>query len=467
MKLEISKSFKTISEPTERTSIVAESFGLGLDSARNFEIVSGLLLDIRPGDVCYITGDSGGGKSTILQMISEKLSRLPLFGEILNLNTMDIEDNEILIEGAGDTFDSALSNLSLAGLSDAFLMIRKYNELSDGQKYRYKIARLISNPSAKVWICDEFLSTLDRETSKVVAFCLQKTARRQRKTLIVSTSHRDLFDDLKPSIYILKGYGNKCEIRYPETTRNFGACSLFPLMKLREGTREDYAALHEFHYRSDLPSTARKIFAMEYVGEVIGCIAYGAPPLHSKGRSTYLGYSPTPEEINRDIICIQRVVVHPKFRSIGLGAELVRKTLGYWSGQKKFVEAFAVMAKYNPFFEKADMKKVSFESDTAFEYKEKIARLEAQGISPKNLRQVLDLPKEKYEALVEPLFGELDYFSIRNVYGHDSSVDQSQVANDLRNDRDLFAKLLEQIAILSEVKAYFIYEIPQAGVRSA
>lgn len=49
-------------------------------------------------------------------------------------------------------------------------------------------------------------------------------------------------------------------------------------------------------------------------------------------------------------------MVHPKYRTIGLGGKLVRETLHVASTE--YVEMSAVMAKYNPFAEKAGMKKI-------------------------------------------------------------------------------------------------------------
>jgi len=48
--------------------------------------------------------------------------------------------------------------------------------------------------------------------------------------------------------------------------------------------------------------------------------------------------------------------LHPKYRSIGLGARLVEETLPLVGRQ--YVEAMAVMAKYSPFFEKAGMRRI-------------------------------------------------------------------------------------------------------------
>lgn len=53
---------------------------------------------------------------------------------------------------------------------------------------------------------------------------------------------------------------------------------------------------------------------------------------------------------------VSRVVVHPKYRTIGLGLKLVHDTLSLTGTE--YVEMSAVMARYNPFAEKAGMKRI-------------------------------------------------------------------------------------------------------------
>jgi hypothetical protein len=65
----------------------------------------------------------------------------------------------------------------------------------------------------------------------------------------------------------------------------------------------------------------------------------------------------TMRELNEKLTIINRVVVHPKYRSIGLGAKLIRDTLPLIGAP--YVEMVAVMAKYNPFGERAGMEKVT------------------------------------------------------------------------------------------------------------
>jgi tRNA(Met) C34 N-acetyltransferase TmcA len=65
----------------------------------------------------------------------------------------------------------------------------------------------------------------------------------------------------------------------------------------------------------------------------------------------------TMKELNEKLSIISRVVVHPKYRTIGLGAKLVKETLA--KAGTPYVEMPAVMAKYNPFAEKAGMEKIA------------------------------------------------------------------------------------------------------------
>jgi GNAT superfamily N-acetyltransferase len=62
--------------------------------------------------------------------------------------------------------------------------------------------------------------------------------------------------------------------------------------------------------------------------------------------------------INEEIARISRVVIHPKFRGKGLGEYLVKETLA--KVNVKVVEVLAVMARYNPFFERAGMQRVDY-----------------------------------------------------------------------------------------------------------
>jgi ABC-type proline/glycine betaine transport system ATPase subunit len=68
---------------------------------------------------------------------------------------------------------------------------RKFKELSDGQKYRYKLAKLIDQGEKKVWIIDEFCASLDKVMAKIIAYLIQKVARKLGNTVIVNDTEKN------------------------------------------------------------------------------------------------------------------------------------------------------------------------------------------------------------------------------------------------------------------------------------
>ena len=209
----IDKRFHTEVERTDRVLEIAEAFGLGLDD-KEFVVFDQQPLEINQGDVVYITGQSGSGKSTVLRELVAQMSQEEGL-QVADLDRVRLEDKPLIDQIGKDTAE-ALNLLSIAGLNDAYLFIRKPKELSDGQRYRFRLAKIVES-GAKVWVADEFLAVLDRTTAKVIAFNLQKVARKMGATLMVATTHTDMVEDLAPNLYIEKRYREKIEIvRAPE-----------------------------------------------------------------------------------------------------------------------------------------------------------------------------------------------------------------------------------------------------------
>lgn len=342
-------SFKTRVPLTERTLDVAEAFGLGIDDEREHVLYRDFELRLPQGGVVYITGDSGSGKSVLLRAL-----RADLGEEAVDLDGVAVDGGVPLIDSVAGSFREAVGLLSRVGLNDAFLFLRRYEELSEGQRYRYRIARMIDS-GKKFWLADEFCSTLDRITAKVVAFNIQKLARRSGATLVVATTHTDLEADLCPSVLIRKGWGEEIEVEHwghIEASR----CTVTEDISIREGSREDYRRLSHLHYRDSGLPVPREIYAMDRAGELVGVIVYSYPPVRAAGRRNAVGYAPKLDELNRDWAIISRVIVHPKYRTIGLGSRIVGETLGLQGCDN--VELIAVMARYNPFAERAGMRLV-------------------------------------------------------------------------------------------------------------
>lgn len=208
----IDKKYTTDVERSERVLEIAEAFGIGLDD-KQFVVFDNLPLEINQGDIVYITGQSGSGKSTVLRELAEEMTKTGL--SVADIDKVELQDKP-LIDQIGESLQEALTILSIAGLNDAYLFVRKPKELSDGQRYRFRLAKLIES-GANVWIADEFLAVLDRTTAKVIAYNIQKIARKVGATVLVATTHSDMVEDLAPDLYIDKRYREKIEIvRTPE-----------------------------------------------------------------------------------------------------------------------------------------------------------------------------------------------------------------------------------------------------------
>ncbi|MEM3056604.1 MAG: ATP-binding cassette domain-containing protein, partial [Candidatus Bathyarchaeia archaeon] len=189
-----------------------DAFGLGIDEAKRFTIYDNVEFAITPRDIVYITGDSGSGKSILLKAL-EKDIKEDLGLSCININDIQPMPGKPLVETIGQNLEEALELLSRVGLNDAYLFLRSYEQLSEGQRYRWKLAKMIES-KAQFWILDEFASMLDRDTAKIVAYNLQKLARQQGRAVLAATCHTDLFEDLNPSIHIHKRFGKEIRVTY-------------------------------------------------------------------------------------------------------------------------------------------------------------------------------------------------------------------------------------------------------------
>jgi ABC-type lipoprotein export system ATPase subunit/GNAT superfamily N-acetyltransferase len=452
-------SYETHTELTERALVVAESFGLGVDEAQKFKVLDAEL-KIGPKDIVYVTGDSGSGKSVLLRAIRQDLG-----DEAIDLSEVRIEADKPLIETVGASVEEGLDLLSRVGLNDAFLFLRTYNQLSDGQKYRYRIAKLIES-GKQWWLMDEFAATLDRDTAKIVAFNLQKLARQQGKAVIAATTHGDLFEDLSPSVHVHKRFGEEITINY-YANKPASECSLTKEMVIEGGYLSDWRRLSGFHYRSHHAGASREVYRLRRGIELCGVIVYCYPPPGCGGRRLVLPGRMSMMGLNLGLSTISRIVIHPKYRSIGLGAKLIRETLPRVG--TPCVEMIAVMAKYNPFAEKAGMKKV-LEQKPSEEAKRIADVLSGLGFDLKLLgsqKHVLDklqsLSPQQLESLKEA-FVKNDHPRFRREFAanrHMPYGTAAAYADGVENASiERMAKLVKIVGMLLQTKVYLFWRKP-------
>ena len=449
-------SYETTVKLTPRALVVAEAFGLGVDQAQKFTVLNTELM-IAPTDIVYITGDSGSGKSVLLRALRKDLGE-----EAVDLSEVAINVDKPLIETVGRTVEEGLELLSKVGLNDAFLFLRTYSQLSDGQKYRYRIAKLIES-GKQWWLMDEFAACLDRDTAKIIAFNLQKIARQQGKAVIAATTHSDLQEDLKPSVLVRKRFGEEIQISY-YPNEGSKECSLVREMKAEQGTINDWRKLSNFHYRGHKVAAPRKIFRLVRGEELCGVIVYTYPTPNCFGRRMVLPRMSI-REINNQLSIINRVVIHPKYRTIGLGSMIIRETLPLVG--TPYVEMIAVMAKYSPFAERAGMRKVAEQRtvesvsavsgvllDLGFDLQllgsERYVTDKLVSLSSSQLEKL----KETFAKCVHPRFKKEFESSRHQPFGKTADY----VRSVKKSDKGKLAKLIKVAGMLLQTKVYLIWK---------
>ena len=191
-------------------------FGLGVDERKTINLIRPTQLTLGSGQVVFITGASGGGKSTLLRLIGEQLCQRN-DTNVIDFDALGDADDGPLVETIGGTLEEATRWLALAGLNDAFVMLRRPGELSDGQRYRFRLARAMAaseraGASLTVALADEFASTLDRLTAMVIGRNVRKWTRRSGVCFIAATAHDDLLESLEPDTLVVQHPGEELQV---------------------------------------------------------------------------------------------------------------------------------------------------------------------------------------------------------------------------------------------------------------
>ncbi|MCX8202133.1 MAG: hypothetical protein N3H84_08560, partial [Candidatus Caldarchaeum sp.] len=341
----LTKVFGGVVKKSERVGDVAALMGLSLEDVK-LPVYVETEIEVEAGDVVYVTGESGGGKSLLVRHLAAEMSRHPEFAPVAVSWEIAsrIRPGSPLVDCVGDDVHEAVEVLSAAGLSDVFTWFRSYDELSDGQRMRFVFAKALDSGS-KTIVLDEFCSSLDRETAKATAYTIQKTVRKKGLTLVASTAVDDLGEDLNPTLTIVKHFEPHVEAR--RTAYSPRPCSLLEKVMVEEGSVEDWKLLSFLHYRSHRLGGVAKVFRAVLGGRVVGVVVYSVPYLKASGFHLFFDPGWYLRERFGNLLRVQRVVVHPSFRGIGVAKKLLAESMPRLG--VAFVDILSSMERLVPF----------------------------------------------------------------------------------------------------------------------
>lgn len=206
-------------------SDVKKSYGEG---GSYIQVLKGVSLQVKQGDMCVIQGTSGSGKSTLLNCIGGldtiESGSIKVDGtEIAGMKADELSDYRRDYLGFIFQFYNLVPNLTVREniqvceyLTDQPLNMDELLEilgltehqnkfpaqLSGGQQQRCAIARaLIKNP--KLLLCDEPTGALDSKTSRDILILLEKINATYGTTMLIVT-HNNSIKNMVDQVMIVK-----------------------------------------------------------------------------------------------------------------------------------------------------------------------------------------------------------------------------------------------------------------------
>ncbi len=226
---------------------IHKTYLLGLDGV---PALRGVSLDIKRGEFVVILGKSGGGKTSLLNILGtiDKPSKGELYigGKRITSNTTDDEFAQLRLRNIGFVFQqfnlissmTALENVSLPMILDGRLPRDKIakraqdlltrvgigarsthlpSQLSGGEQQRVTIARAIAN-CPEILLLDEPTGDLDTKNTHIILQLLMELNRREGITCIMVTHDQDLRDFAHKVVHVMDGKILRVEI-VPEAVR--------------------------------------------------------------------------------------------------------------------------------------------------------------------------------------------------------------------------------------------------------
>ncbi len=373
---------------TPRVREVCSRFGLD-PQPRPAVLIDRQPLTLAPGRILLLTGPSGTGKSAALRCLASQVGPRGVWVDRQEPAARRAVIDEVL---PGGSLAEAVSILTACGLGEPRLWLRRYGELSDGERFRVRLAGAVGRAAgmaSPVILADEFAAVLHRRLARAVAVNLRKLVTSRGIAMAAATAQDDLEGHLQPDLVLRLGAAEPV-LETPDHDARSDA--LLQSVRIERGSLKDYHAFDAMHYRRrEGLGPIDKIFVLREcgTGDALGVVVYGYPPLSLRPRNLATGgrYHRQGALLNRDFRILRRLVIHPDVRGCGLARHLVARTLPRVG--TRYVECLAAMGAVNPVFERAGMVRLGL-TGARGPGRAVLAALGADPLAPDFERQVRD-----------------------------------------------------------------------------
>ena len=245
-------------------------------------------------NIGVIVGASGTGKSTLLNNFG-----IP--------KTPEWNKNKSIASHFKDSEDAS-KRLNAAGLMSVPDYVKPFHVLSNGQKFRANLARLLE-PSA---VIDEYTSVVDRNVAKATSVAMSRYIKQNNvKNIVLATVHRDILEFIEPDWVIDTDRGEWSTGRWLQ--RPNLVIHVYP------ANHSIWGYFSANHYLTDKLNKASHSYIALWENQLVGFISVMSYP------------SGTVKNAWRE----HRLVIHPDYQGLGIGPKLSEIVAQHYLDNKK------------------------------------------------------------------------------------------------------------------------------------